>query len=91
MKKIEEDFEPIFENEEEMDAFFARCAEKRSSIRDDEDFVPVIDSSMAFAEEMDSHTCYDETGFRFCSDCGAIIPGSCADYRFHGYDPPGTE
>lgn len=51
MKKIEEDFEPIFESEEEMDAFFARCAEKRASIHDDEDFVPIIDSSVIIDED----------------------------------------
>ena len=39
----------------------------------------------------DAHSCrqYDN-GSGYCSLCGAIIPGTPADYDEHGYDPPGT-
>lgn len=40
---MEEDFEPIFDSEEELDAFLAQCAKDKSDVCDN-DFVPIIDS-----------------------------------------------
>lgn len=40
-------------------------------------------------EEEDAHDCREhDNGYGICSWCGAIIPGTLADYDLHGYDPP---
>lgn len=41
-------------------------------------------------EFYDAHVCSSDSGYGFCSICGAIIHGSCADYEMHSYDPPDT-
>lgn len=41
------------------------------------------------SQEPDSHNCRaNDNGSGYCSVCGAIIPGTLADYEEHGYDPP---
>ena len=41
------------------------------------------------AERADAHNCREhDNGSGYCSWCGAIIPGTSADYYEHGYDPP---
>ena len=39
----------------------------------------------------DAHSCrVHDNGYGYCTWCGAIIPGTPADYDEHGYDPPET-
>lgn len=40
-------------------------------------------------EAEDAHSCREHSNdYGLCTWCGAIIPGTPADYTEHGYDPP---
>ena len=39
-------------------------------------------------EEPDVHCCrLEASDYGICQVCGAIVPGTSADYDLHGYDP----
>lgn len=45
-----------------------------------------------FPQYQDSHSCRENaSAYGICEVCGAILPGTPADYDLHGYDPPEYE
>lgn len=78
---VDDSFAPSYEVEQ--------IEEVRSLYNDNRPDSVAVNCSSEEDDDEDAHNCKENaTEYGICEVCGAILPGTRADYELHSYDPP---